>query len=58
MPKKLEVTQEVVRVFWEDGVKKGIMFKNGHIEFFVLRYASNDQIDQFLGTKMDLDKKA
>lgn len=52
----MEITQEIVRVFWEDGVKKGILFKNGHTEFFLLRSANNDQIDQLLGTKMEIDK--
>lgn len=51
-----EVTQEIVRVFYEDGVKKGVMFKNGKTEFFMLRPATNDHIDELLGTKMEAGK--
>lgn len=54
--KKREVTNELVRVFWEDGVKKGILFKNGHTEFYILRHANNDQIDELLGTKSEISK--
>lgn len=52
----MQATQEIVRVFWENGVPRGIMLKNGHTEFFTVRHATNDSIDQFLNVQTELKK--
>lgn len=44
----MNVKQEIVRVFYEDDKKVGILFKNGVTEFYMLRPATNDHIDQLL----------
>lgn len=53
----MKVTQEVVRIFWENGTKKAVLFKNGTTEFMMLRNATNDQIDELLEVNKEQKEK-
>ena len=50
----MNIIRDVVRVFIENGEKKAVLIRNGHAEFFLLKKATNDDIDRLLGVDGEL----
>lgn len=56
MTEQRKVVWESVRVFYEDGEKKMVLFRNGETKFMLLKEINNDEIDRYLNVESPVTK--